>query len=237
MLQACLNGPRVTLTSDELADEAAAAVAAGAVSVHLHPKGPDGADSLAPAHVDACVRAVRTAVPGTEVGVTTGAWALPEGASSHDRLEAVRGWQVLPDVASVNWHEPGAAALAELLLHRGVGVEAGLWTPEAARDWAGWADAGRCRRALVELGELTDGGAVSDPEAAADAVLRQLPAGTPVLLHGAGASAWPVLRLAVARGLATRIGLEDADHLPDGAPLPDVHPNAALVAAARSLQP
>nr|WP_284291574.1 3-keto-5-aminohexanoate cleavage protein [Angustibacter aerolatus] len=78
---------------------------------------------------------------------------------------------------------------------------------------------------------------MSDPEAAADAVLRQAPAGTPVLLHGAGASAWPVLRLAVARGLATRIGLEDADHLPDGAPLPDVHPNAALVAAARSLQP
>ncbi|WP_346540125.1 3-keto-5-aminohexanoate cleavage protein [Micromonospora sp. DPT] len=58
------------------------------------------------------------------------------------------------------------------------------------------------------------------------------PGGPPVLLHGEGAAAWPVLAEAVRRGLDTRIGLEDTLGLPDGAPASD---NAALVAAARAL--
>lgn len=32
------------------------------------------------------------------------------------------------DVASVNWHEDGTVELAEDLIERGIGVEAGLWT-------------------------------------------------------------------------------------------------------------
>jgi uncharacterized protein (DUF849 family) len=51
----------------------------------------------------------------------------------------------------------------------------------------------------------------------------------PVLLHGEDGGAWPVLRLAVARGLPTRIGLEDTLTGPDGAPAAG---NAALVRAA-----
>ena len=56
--------------------------------------------------------------------------------------------------------------------------------------------------------------------------------GVPVLVHGEGASCWPLVRLAARRGLATRIGLEDVLTLPDGSAGPD---NAALVRAARSL--
>jgi hypothetical protein len=37
-----------------------------------------------------------------------------------------------PDFASDDWHETGASELAEELLRRGIGVEAGLWTPHAA---------------------------------------------------------------------------------------------------------
>jgi hypothetical protein len=71
MLQACLNGartrsecPHLPVSPRELAEAAAAAAAAGAADVHLHPKAPDGCDSLEAAHVDAAVAAVRAAVPG-----------------------------------------------------------------------------------------------------------------------------------------------------------------------------
>jgi len=40
----------------------------------------------------------------------------------------------------------------------------------------------------------------------------------PVLLHGANASAWPLLQRAVESGFSTRIGLEDVKFLPDGSP-------------------
>ena len=53
-----------------------------------------------------------------------------------------------------------------------------------------------------------------------------------VVLHGEGASAWPLVRLVAAHGLGTRIGLEDVLVLPDGWAAPD---NAALVRAARAL--
>lgn len=54
----------------------------------------------------------------------------------------------------------------------------------------------------------------------------------PVLLHGEGRSAWPVLEEAVHRGMDVRIGLEDVVWLPDGGLAAD---NAELVAAARRL--
>ena len=51
MIQACLNGASVAMTPAELADEAVAAVAAGAQSLHLHPKDGDGRDSMQPGDV------------------------------------------------------------------------------------------------------------------------------------------------------------------------------------------
>ena len=82
----------------------------------MHPKTADGVDSLQPDVVDAAVQAVRHAVPGLPLGVTTGFWALPDADA---RLRAVEAWTVLPDFASVNWHEPGSEELAELLLEQG----------------------------------------------------------------------------------------------------------------------
>lgn len=110
MLQVCLNGPRtkaelaaLPVSPAELAAQAraAVAVAAGARDVHLHPKSADGKDSLAPAVVAAAVTAVRAAVPGVRVGVTTGAWAEPDPAR---RVRLIERWTVRPDHASVNWH-------------------------------------------------------------------------------------------------------------------------------------
>ena len=233
LLKACLNGPRrpadhpaLPVTPAELAAAAAAAVAAGAGALHVHPKDHTGADTLDGAAVAAALDAVRAATPGTPVGVTTGAWAARDPAA---RRAAVRGWQVLPDFASVNWHEDGSTELAADLLDRGVGVEAGLWTPAAVRSWLAWPDRGRCLRVLLEV---MDG--APDPVTAAAALVDTLGTdpGVPILLHGEGTAAWPVLREAGRRGLDTRIGLEDTLVLPDGSPAPD---NAALVTAALAL--
>lgn len=130
MLQVCLNGARsarehfdLPVRPEQLAQAAGAAVAAGATDIHLHPKGPDSTDDLTAHVVATALRAVRAAVPGIRVGITTGAWTTPD---PHSRIDAVRAWTVLPDHASVNWHEPGAEDVAYALLIRGVGVEAGI---------------------------------------------------------------------------------------------------------------
>jgi uncharacterized protein (DUF849 family) len=151
----------------------------------------------------------RVAVP---VGVTTGAWAEPELIA---RVERVRSWTVLPDHASVNWHEPGAEELAAALLDRGIGVEAGIWsgTDGAAR----FAASPLGPRVLRVLAEVTDA-SPKTAERSARSLLADLGTahGRPVLLHGEEGGTWPVLRLAGRLGLATRIGLEDTLVLPDG---------------------
>jgi hypothetical protein len=55
--------------------------------------------------------------------------------------------------------------------------------------------------------------------------------GRPVLLHGEGLAAWPVLRLAHEVGADQRIGLEDVLIDPDGRP----GSNASLVLSARDI--
>ncbi|MEU1477499.1 3-keto-5-aminohexanoate cleavage protein [Streptomyces sp. NPDC005760] len=216
MVQVCLNGPRgaadgtaVPLTPASMARAAAEAVAAGATDIHVHPKTPCGQDSLSPRVVAATLEAIRARV-SVPVGVTTGAWAEPDPAA---RLARVRGWTVLPDHASVNWHEPGAEETAAALIDLGVGVEAGIWSGTDAAVRFALSPLGP--KVLRVLAEVTDTDAA---EASARTLLSELGMahGRPVLLHGEDAGAWPVLRLAGRLGLATRVGLEDTLLLPDG---------------------
>lgn len=233
-MQVCLNGTRgpgdsaaVPVSPGAMAESAARAVAAGARDVHVHPRTPCGGDTLSPRVLAVTLAAVRGAV-GVPVGVTTGAWAEPDPVR---RVERVRAWTVLPDHASVNWHEPGAEELAAALLERGVGVEAGLWsgTDGPAR----FLRSPLAPRVLRVLAEVTD----PDPTTAgstARSLLADLGTahGRPVLLHGEDGGAWPVLRLARRLGLATRIGLEDTLVLPDGSL---ARSNAQLVAIALAM--
>jgi uncharacterized protein (DUF849 family) len=231
-VKACINGvrtpeahPNLPVSPEQLAAEAVAVHQAGAKAVHMHPKTADGVDSLLPQHVDAAVSAVRQAAPGLPLGVTTGFWALPDAES---RLRAVDGWTVLPDFASVNWHEPGSEDLARLLLSKGLGVEAGIFHAEAAESWAASEIAKHCMRVMIEL--QADG----DTGTADDLLSQVLAAGStaPVLLHGLDESCWPLLEHAGVRGVQTRIGMEDTLRLPDGSTAVD---NAALVSAAVQL--
>ncbi|TGB09325.1 hypothetical protein E2651_16605 [Streptomyces sp. MZ04] len=232
-MRLCLNGARgagdgavIPVSPGAMAESVAQAVAAGARDVHVHPKSPCGQDTLSPRAVAATLEALRSTA-SVPIGVTTGAWAETD---PDRRVAQIRAWTVLPDHASVNWHEPGAEAVAEALLERGVGVEAGLWSgTDGARRFAASPLGPRVLRVLAEV---TD----PDPRRAPDAARALLAAigaahGRPVLLHGEDGGAWPVLRLAGRLGLATRVGLEDTLFLPDGQRAAS---NAQLVSAALS---
>jgi uncharacterized protein (DUF849 family) len=231
-LKACINGartpdahPRLPVTPEQLAEAAVASHQAGAKAVHMHPKSADGVDSLLPDDVAAAVSAVRHAAPGLPLGVTTGFWALPD---ADKRRQAVEAWEVLPDFASLNWHEPGSPELAEVLLGKGLGVEVGIFHAEAAASWAASDLAQHCMRVMIELQPDAD-------TELADRLLDQVQAvgsPAPVLLHGLDESFWPLLKHAGVRGVQTRVGLEDTLLLPDGSVAPD---NAALVSAAVDL--
>src|SRR5258708_8396428 len=130
LIQVALNGGRtsaehaaVPITPEKLAESAREAVAAGAASIHFHARSQDGRESVHGEDVARGVTAIRSAVPGTPVGVSTGAWILPDLKLRH---AAIAKWTLLPDFASVNMKEDGAIEVAEWLLSRGVRVGAGL---------------------------------------------------------------------------------------------------------------
>jgi uncharacterized protein (DUF849 family) len=237
-LKCCVNGvrlpsehPALPVTAAELGRDAARVVAAGADALHVHAKGATGRDTLDPSAVADAVTAIREAAPGVPVGVTTGAWIDPDPAA---RVAAIRAWTVLPDFASVNWHETGAEDVAAALLAREVGVEAGLWLIEHVEPWLASPLRDACMRVLIELPEGSAPVSVAETADRMLAPVHEVAAGRiPVLLHGEASYAWPALRHAVALGLQARIGLEDVLTLPDGSSAPD---NAALVGAARALE-
>ncbi|MFI9010310.1 3-keto-5-aminohexanoate cleavage protein [Actinosynnema sp. NPDC053489] len=228
VLQACLNGarepgghPGVPITPQQLAAEAAACAELGVTSFHLHPRDVVGLEVLAGPEVATAVSVVRAAVPGAGIGVTTGAWIVPDPVR---RAELVRGWAGLaagrPDFASVNVHEDGWLGVAAAAREAGVGVELGVFHAEAARVLL---DAGVPEGTVRVLAEVRPGETVREAERLLELLA---PLGVPVLLHGEDDSAWPVLDLAVARGLDTRIGLEDTLTTRDGLVAVD---NAQLV--------
>ena len=236
LLKACLNGarrpaehPALPITSAQLAADVVRVRAAGAAMVHVHAKDGAGEDTLDGDSLANVLTAIRTAAPTVPVGVTTGAWTVPDPG---ERVAALRAWSLLPDFASVNWHEPGADQVAAELLDRGVDVEAGIWHAAGLECWLASPYRDLCCRVLLELPDESDeAGVVKQANALIDG-LKEASVGIPVLLHGEGASAWPALRYAGRIGMQTRIGLEDVLCLPDGSPAAD---NAALVTAARAL--
>lgn len=235
MLQACLNGgrmpaeaPAVPISPDRLAADAAAARAAGADCLHVHPRDRAGAETLEPDEVAAALSAIRDAVPGMAVGIGTGSWIAPGGVRRHAHM---RGWRVRPDYVSVNLNEADAPQVVGLMAGMGVAVEAGIWSRADAERFLAGIDPAACLRVLVEMPDAAPEEALAE----ADGVLSLLRDGgctLPVLLHGLDRSAWPCLARAAALGLDTRIGFEDVVTLPDGRPAPD---NAALVSAARAI--
>jgi uncharacterized protein (DUF849 family) len=233
ILQAALNGARqrgehaaLPLTPAAIVEDAVAAVRAGANEVHLHIRDEAGAETLCAEVVDVLIGAMRRALPGTLLGISTGLWI--EG--NHGLTAARIGqWRNLPDYASLNMGEAGAVTVAAALRARGIGLELGLADEgdvEAALS-AGLTD--QALRILIEVMEPEPTRALS----IAEAMLARLQAAgvaKPLLLHGMDATVWPLFDLAATHGLSQRLGLEDGASLPDGTIAGN---NAAIIMAGR----
>ena len=232
LLQAALNGdrdhPGVPRTPEELASEGRAAVDAGADVLHLHPYDAQGRQTFDAEPCAAAIRAVRAACPGIPISLSTSAEIQPD---PERRLALVAAWTELPDLVTANQGEDGILDLCELLIDRGIGIEAGLLSIDDARAFAASGLAPRCVRAMVEpLGEDPDA-AVAEA-AAMEEVLSQAGITLEQVHHGDGLASWAVNRRGAARGHGIRTGLEDTPVLPDGTLASG---NADLVAAAAQL--
>jgi uncharacterized protein (DUF849 family) len=232
LIECALNGgrmradhPGVPCTPQELADSAHDVVAAGAGAVHFHVRGRDERESLDADDVARAVEAMHAAIPATPFGVSTGAWIVPDVKA---RYEKVAGWKVLPAFASINFNEEGGVALAELLLSRGVGIEAGVGSPEAVEALVASGLGSRCLRVMFEP-EQQDVRVALDGVERLEKILDRAGVKIPRLLHGLNRTAWDLIDAAVQRGYDTRIGFEDVLTLPNGSQAPG---NAALVAEA-----
>ena len=218
LIKACLNGSRrpdehdaLPLSPTALASDADECKQAGAGAVHIHPRGMGGRETVEPDACAAAIEAIRDQCPGLPIGLTTGLWIVGDSARRHALISS---WTVLPEFCSVNFAEPGTEELCDLLLSKGIAVEAGLSSIADARVFVESPFRERCLRVLIEI----EPGGPEDPVKSAAAISRILDAGgirSPRLQHGLGACAWPILRDAIARGYDLRIGLEDTLTLRD----------------------
>lgn len=228
-LQAALNGdrihPAVPRRAAEIADAARAAVDAGAQSVHVHAFDEAGRETLDGAACATVLRAIRSLCPKIPISLTTSAGIVAEPC---ERYRIVEAWSVMPDLVTANQGEAGIVELCELLLSRGVGIEAGLLSVPDARAFAGSGLARRCRRVLIEPLD-DDPGAAIQHAAAMEEIVTASGITLEQVHHGYGAGCWAVNRRGLERGHGIRTGFEDVTLLPDGAPARD---NADLVAAA-----
>ncbi len=226
-VKACLNGGRtraehlaVPQSPAELAADSVAVRHAGAFAVHVHPRDRAGAQTMGAAECGAAIGAIRAAVPGLAVGLSTSEAINPDPFA---RAAAVRAWRLRPDFVSVNLSELGWAGIVRAAVHAGIAVEAGLATAADGEELLRSPFSHQLLRALVEV----DGGV---DEARAIAAL--IPSGVSQLWHGYGEHTWEVISAGAAAGFDVRVGLEDVLVLPDGRVAAN---NAELVAAAVEL--
>jgi uncharacterized protein (DUF849 family) len=232
LIEVALNGgrtraehPHVPCSPGEMAAAAKEAVAAGAGAAHFHVRAADGRESVDADDVARAVSAVRAAIPGIPFGVSTGLWMVRD---ARERYEKVGAWKTFPDFASVNFNEQGGIALAELLLAKGTGIEAGIGSVLATEKFLESNLAGRCRWVLLEP-EQQEMDAALVVVAKIEEMLRGAGIALPIILHGVGRTAWELIDVAAQRGYDTRIGLEDVLTMPDGSV---ARGNAELVAEA-----
>ena len=231
-LQAALNGDRVHIAAPRnpttIAEAARAVVDAGAHSVHVHAFDDAGLETLNGAACGHVLRAIRARCPDTPISLTTSATIVSD---PRERFAIVEAWDEMPDLVTANQGEPEIGQLCELLLARGVGIEAGLLSSDDARAFVRFGMAERCRRVLIEPLDADPSTAVRHAATMEEIVVS---AGLDLeqVHHGYGIACWAVNRRALDRGHGIRTGLEDVTVLPDGTAASD---NAELVVAAAQM--
>lgn len=232
LIGAALNArdhPANPRTPGEIAAQAEAAVAAGAQVLHFHAYDDSGEETFAAGPCASVLRAVRAACRGTPISLTTTADIEPDPAR---RLALVAAWTEWPDLVTANQGEAGVVDLCELLIERGVEIEAGLLMAGDAKTFVASGLAPRCFRVLVEPLDADPQRAV-EHAAEIEGIVAEADIELEQMHHGDLIASWAVNERALRRGHGIRTGIEDTDVLPDGRLAAD---NAELVAVAARLR-
>lgn len=231
-LQVSLNGdrrhPAAPRTPEEIGNDAAATIKAGAHSLHVHAYDNAGKETLNSFECGAVIRAIRARCPGVPISLTTSETIISDPLR---RLQTVQSWTEFPDFVTANQGEKGIIALCEWLISRGVGIEAGLLSPADARTFVDSPVRDRCHRILIEPCNPDPVAALRDAEEMGE-IVSSAGLTLPQVHHGYDGSCWAVNQRALSLGHGIRTGIEDVTVLPDGRAAKS---NAELVEAARSL--
>jgi uncharacterized protein (DUF849 family) len=211
--------PAVPEQPDEIARDAAACLAAGASTLHLHARDRDGEPSVSPALYAEIIRRVRADAPDVVICVSTSgrvhrrfedraAVLALDGDARPDMASLTLGSLNFPKQASVNDPEM-IRALAETMKVRGI-------VPELEVFDAGMLDYAHY---LIDRGVLVPPfvfnlllGSLGTLAATAEnlaMLVRRLPPGSHWQAAGIGRAQWPMNALAVSMGGHVRTGLED----------------------------
>jgi uncharacterized protein (DUF849 family) len=220
---------------DELITDLRQCFQAGATGVHLHVRDRSGAETLDPSAVNNTCLRVRLAAEEmdveVEIGMTTGAWIVPDLAA---RIAMIREWEGV-DCATVNLSEDGFEHVMAAMLDVGIGIDVGLWAPIEMDRLLRCGLLPRVQRVSIELDPGEPYFLQGDPLPLAQQVndlLDDAGSACPRLTHGMNDWTWVLVEDAFRRGHDTRVGFEDSVLLPDGA---TADTNAQLVEAAVAL--
>jgi uncharacterized protein (DUF849 family) len=222
LIKIALNGARpkkqnkyIPQSLDEIGEEVRLLFENGHKVFHIHCYDEKGNESLKPADVNKLVSLVKGISPEIQIGISSGDWIEPDLAK---RKSYIKEWKNIPDFISVNIIEDDAFEISELLISKGVKIEAGLNEKKAAEKLVESGLHKNCFRILIEpepekLKEAID--CVNEIEE----VLDKNGIEVPRLLHGFNSVAWDILREAKRRGYDSRIGMEDTIYLENGEPI------------------
>lgn len=219
LIKIALNGARpkkqnkyIPQSLDEIGEEVKLLFENGHKVFHIHCYDENGNESLKPDDVNNLVSMVKTISPEIQIGISSGDWIEPDLAK---RKNYIKGWTNVPDFISVNIIEDDAIEISELLISKGVKIEAGLNEKKAAELFVESGLDKNCLRILIE----------PEPEILKEAiecidgieeVLNRNGVELPRLLHGFNSVSWEILREAKRWGYDSRIGMEDTIYLKNG---------------------
>jgi uncharacterized protein (DUF849 family) len=219
VIQAAINGrrskadhPGIPETTDSIVRDAVESVAAGAEAIHFHVRDHSGTESLQPEYVAEQVAAIKQALPGIPVGISTGQWIEP---NPERRAMLISQWDVLPDFVSLNFSEQGLDVIPGILMKKNIGIEAGVASRDDAKRLLDLGLAKNCFRLLIEPDEQDLNKAVKTTESI-ERLLLPVFDPSQILLHGLESTAWRLFHLALIRNYSSRIGFEDTLYLGSG---------------------
>jgi len=219
LLKIALNGARSKTENEylphsleEIEKEVALLFKNGYDVFHIHCYDKDDNESLKPADVNNLVSIVKNISKDIKIGISSGDWIEPD---LEKRKSYIKSWSCVPDFISVNMIEDNAIEISNLLISKGVLVEAGLNEIKAAEIFVeSHLDKGCCR-ILIEPEEENLESALNTINGIEE-ILDFNKIIIPRLLHGFNSVAWDILSEAKKRGYDSRTGMEDTIYLMDG---------------------